>query len=192
MGPDIEVVVYTAYVNMTETITRGLSPMEMGGARPGLVGTGRNIMDGAHTFPGRRLTVRDRVGRFRYIGFVVEGGEGVGREELRAAIADAAKALPLSRASVQLTALVGGRGILRVPHVLKSDFVRLLPRVTRAGAGGRLLGLNPVVTSGTILKVKRALGIPDRRPQPRRRRRAGGPAADKGPQKLYARNRFSL
>ncbi|MGQ9583254.1 MAG: hypothetical protein ACUVV6_07055 [Thermoplasmatota archaeon] len=177
---------------MPETITRGRLPMETGGARPALVRTGRNIMGGAHTLPGRRLTVRDRVGRFRYIGFVVEGGGGVGREELRAAIAEAARALPLSSASVQLTALAGDRGILRVPHVLKDDFIRLLPRVTRAGAAGRSLGLTPVVTSGTILKVKRALIIPDRRPLPRRRRRTGGPAADRGPQKLYARNRFSL
>ncbi len=118
------------------------------------------------------MTVRDRVGRLRYIGFVVEGGGGVGREELGIALAEAARALPLPRGSLQLTALTCGRGILRVPHRLKSDVIRLLPRIKSAGASGRPLGLRPVVTSGTSRKVKRVLGIPDRRPPTHRVRRA--------------------
>jgi RNase P/RNase MRP subunit POP5 len=71
----------------------------------------------------------------------------------------------------QLTVYDGARGILKIPHRQKGDFIRLLGLVRQAGGERRPVRLRPVITSGTIRKVKQRLGIPPSRP-PRRGRRA--------------------
>ena len=109
------------------------------------------------------MTVRDRTGRSRYIGFVVETGRGVGREELTRALGDSARVLG-GHFSFQLTVFEGGRGILRVPHRLKLDSVLLLSSVRTIGRERIPVRIRTVVTSGTIRKVKERMGIPAGRP----------------------------
>lgn len=110
------------------------------------------------------MTVRDRVGRTRYIGFVVESSQRVGREELSRALGESARVLG-GDFSYQLTAFEGGRGILRVPHRLKMDSILLLSSIRVVGRDRVPVRIRTVVTSGTICTVKERLGIaPSRRP----------------------------
>lgn len=105
------------------------------------------------------MTVRDRVGRTRYIGFVVESSQRVGREELSRALGESARILG-GDFSYQLTAFEGGRGILRVPHRLKMDSILLLSSIRTVGRDRVPVRIRTVVTSGTICTVKERLGIP--------------------------------
>lgn len=110
------------------------------------------------------MTVRDRVGRTRYIGFIVESGQRVGREELTRALGESARTLG-GDFSYQLTAFEGGRGILRVPHRLKMDSILLLSSIRAVGRDRVPVRIRTVVTSGTICTVKERLGIaPSKRP----------------------------
>ncbi|MEM4729225.1 MAG: hypothetical protein QXH42_05650 [Thermoplasmata archaeon] len=116
------------------------------------------------------MTVRRRVGRIRYIGFVVNSAEGVGRSELEASLGELSRVLPPlegRRGRIELTVFNGKKGILRVPHRWRNSVVELLPRITMKRFGGTALELRPVVTSGTISKVKRRLGFAARRPPAR-------------------------
>jgi len=112
------------------------------------------------------LTVRDKVGRTRYIGFVVESGQRVGREELSRALGDSARILG-GDFSYQLTAFEGGRGILRVPHRLKMDSILLLCSIRTVGRDRVPVRIRTVVTSGTICTVKERLRIAPSKRAPR-------------------------
>jgi RNase P/RNase MRP subunit POP5 len=116
------------------------------------------------------LTVRDRVGRTRYIGFVVESNQRVGRDELSRALAESARMLG-GDFSYQLTAFEGGRGILRVPHRLKLDSILMLTSIRAVGRDRAPVRIRTVVTSGTICTVKERLGIPPSKRPPRDARR---------------------
>ena len=105
------------------------------------------------------MTVKDRVGRNRYLGFLLESRDRVSREELGRALAEAARALG-GGLSFQLTVYDGARGILRVPHRQKGEALQLLGFVREAGREHRPVRFRPVITSGTIRKVKQRLGIP--------------------------------
>ena len=120
------------------------------------------------------MTVRERTGRVRYIGFVIESGRTIDRRELEAALAEASRLLPSvegRRSRIELTVYTRGRGILRVPHRSREQVTALVSRIGGAGVGGRQVLLRPVVTSGTICKVKRRLGLAGQGPPPARARK---------------------
>jgi RNase P/RNase MRP subunit POP5 len=112
------------------------------------------------------LTVRDKAGRTRYIGFLLESSRRVGRDELTRALAEHARREGKGL-SFQLTVFEGGRGILRVPHRSKEDSIRLLSSLRDAGADRTPVRIRTVVTSGTICKVKERMGAPPGRPPAR-------------------------
>jgi RNase P/RNase MRP subunit POP5 len=112
------------------------------------------------------LTVRDKVGRTRYIGFQLESTRRLSRDELTRALAEQAhrdgKGL-----SFQLTVFEGGLGILKVPHRSKEDSIRLLSSLRAAGADRTPVRIRTIITSGTICNVKEGMGIPSRSPSHR-------------------------
>jgi RNase P/RNase MRP subunit POP5 len=122
------------------------------------------------------LTVRDKVGRTRYIGFLLESARRVGRDEVTRELADESRQRGVSH-PFQLTVFDGGRGILKVPHVRKNDFIAILSSLRAVGRDRVPVQVRTVVTSGTICTVKERMGIPPERPPPRHAARhlGGGP-----------------
>ena len=104
------------------------------------------------------MTVRDRVGRTRYVAFRVAQGAPVARAALAAALPAAAK----------LTRFDGTFGILRTSHRERDAVVEALRVPLRVGAGEARV--ETLATSGTIRKAAEALP-PD------------APAAKRGPRK---------
>ena len=122
------------------------------------------------------MTVRDKVGRTRYIGFVLDSARRAGREEVTRELADELRQRGVSH-PFQLTVFDGGRGILKVPHVRKNDFIAILSSLRAVGRDRVPVQVRTVVTSGTICTVKERMGIEPGRPPPRHaaRHRGGGP-----------------
>jgi RNase P/RNase MRP subunit POP5 len=122
------------------------------------------------------VTVRDKVGRTRYIGFVLESARRVGRDEVTRELADGLRQRGLGH-PFQLTVFDGGRGILKVPHVRKNDFIAILSSLGAVGRDRIPVQVRTVVTSGTICTVKERMGIPPGSPPPRKGARhwGGGP-----------------
>lgn len=83
------------------------------------------------------MTVKDRVGRPRYVAFHVEGGPVP-----RAAIAG------LLPEWVKLTRFDGSWGVARAPHVRATDARALLAGLSRVA--GRPVRVVTLVTSGTL------------------------------------------
>lgn len=125
------------------------------------------------------MTVRDRVGRTRYIGFLLESTRRLGRDELTKALAEQVRREGKGL-SFQLTVFDGGRGILKVSHRSKEDSLRLLTTLQAAGADRTPVRISTIVTSGTICTVKERMGIPPGSPPPRNAARRRG----NDPQKL--------
>lgn len=119
------------------------------------------------------MTVRDKVGRTRYIGFTLECARRVGRDEVTRELADELRRRGAGH-PFQLTIFDGGRGILKVPHRLKNDFITLLTSLRIVGRDRAPVQVRTVVTSGTICTVKERMAMPrDKRP-PRGAGRARG------------------
>ena len=113
------------------------------------------------------MTVRDKVGRTRYIGFVLESARRVGREEVTRELADMLRRQGGGH-PFQLTVFDGGRGILKVPHRLKNESIMLLTSMRAVGRDRVPVQVRTVVTSGTICTVKERMGIPrEKRPPPK-------------------------
>jgi len=109
------------------------------------------------------LTVRDRTGRTRYIGFVLESSRRVSREDVVRELEDKLRRQG-GRGPVQLTVFDGSRGILKVSHRLKVESIMLLDSLRTAGRDQTPVRVRTVVTSGTICTVKERMGIPPGRP----------------------------
>lgn len=111
------------------------------------------------------MTVRDRAGRTRYIGFVLESARRVSREEVVRELEEKLRHRG-ERVLIQLTVYDGNRGILKVPHKLKAEAIMLLDSLRSAGRDQAPVRVRTVVTSGTICTVKERMGIPPGRPPP--------------------------
>lgn len=124
------------------------------------------------------MTVREKSGRHRYIGFTVETPTHLGREDLSRALSESARLqLAGKEASggplrFQLTVFDGRRGIVKVPHRQKDAAIAALVSIMKAGRDGSAVDVRTVVTSGTICTVKARMGIPDQ-PKPWVRRKPG-------------------
>lgn len=118
------------------------------------------------------MTVRDKTGRHRYIGFTLESAFRPGREDLGRALSDAGRVAPGGPVQFQLTVYDGQRGIVKVSHRQKEAATAILNSVKRTGRDGPPVTIRTVVTSGTICTVKARLGIPEG-PKPWERKRAG-------------------
>lgn len=118
------------------------------------------------------MTVRDKTGRHRYIGFTLESAFRPGREDLGRALSDAGRVAPGGPVQFQLTVYDGRRGIVKVSHRQKEAATAILNSVKRTGRDGAPVTIRTVVTSGTICTVKARLGIPEG-PKPWERKRAG-------------------
>lgn len=104
------------------------------------------------------MTVRDKVGRTRYVAFRVEGG-ALARPAL-------AGALP---ATARLTRFDGTYGILRTTHRDRDELLRVLKEPRRIGS--KEVRIETLRTSGTIRAAARALPVESpasrRSPRPR-------------------------
>lgn len=94
------------------------------------------------------MTVKDKVGRVRYVAFTVEGRPQ--RPALQDAVRRAGEAAwgkeAWTAAGVQLTAFDGAQGLFRVKHRSATALRALLPGV----------GCVPKVTSGTAKGARKA------------------------------------
>jgi RNase P/RNase MRP subunit POP5 len=118
------------------------------------------------------LTVRDKAGRPRYIGFTVDARVRPGREDMSRALTEAGRVAPGGPVQFNLTVFDGRRGIVKVPHTAKEAAIAALVAVKSAGRERCPVKVATVVTSGTICTVKARMGIPEG-PKPWERKRAG-------------------
>ena len=117
--------------------------------------------------PGRlrgRMTVKDRVGRVRYVAFRLGDGS-LHRQQLAGALPPGAR----------LTRFDGVHGVLRTTHREAAALRERLARPLRVA--GKDVAVETLATSGTLRAAAAALpeGAEARRPQ-RRRRGTGQPA----------------
>ena len=91
--------------------------------------------------------------RWRYIAFEIGGGAKVARNDFLEALISASRGTPLAN-SFRITVFEGDFGILKVPHMLKDDAIKVLDLVD--SVRGTPCKVAPLKTSGTIrtLKVK--------------------------------------
>ena len=118
------------------------------------------------------MTVRDKSGRHRYIGFTVESQLRLGREDISRALTDAGRVAPGGPVQFNLTVFDGRRGIVKVPHLKKQAAIAALNSMNQAGRDRATVKVTTVLTSGTICTVKARLGLPDG-PKPWERKRDG-------------------
>ena len=122
------------------------------------------------------MTVKDKVGRHRWIGFLFESQRRLYREELARALNEASRLA--AAGPIQLIIFDGRKGIVKVPHINQQKAISVLSALRNAG--GVPVGIRTVVTSGVICKVKERLNIPNSRPEdrhggPKRAKQAHGP-----------------
>jgi len=98
------------------------------------------------------MTVKDRVGRQRYIAFIIEAPREFRRGEVIHAIH---RALPrdIRNEDVWLTVFEHNAGIVRCPHLLKDRVIEILNGIREVGGVG--VTFRTVITSGTIKKAKK-------------------------------------
>lgn len=118
------------------------------------------------------MTVRDKSGRHRYIGFTVESQLRPGREDISRALSEAGRVAPGGPVQFNLTVFDGRRGIVKVSHIKKDAAIAALLSVKFAGRERSPVKVATVVTSGTICTVKGRMGIPEG-PKPWERKRSG-------------------
>jgi len=122
------------------------------------------------------LTVRDKSGRHRYIGFTVEARVRPGREDMSRALSEAGRVATGGPVQFNLTVFDGKRGIVKVQHTAKEAAIAALMAVKSAGRDRSPVKVETVVTSGTICTVKARMGIPEGpKPWERKRGRTGEP-----------------
>ena len=127
------------------------------------------------------MTVRDRSGRHRYIGFTVEARLRPGREDILRALSEAGRVAPGGPVQFNLTVFDGTKGIVKVPHTAKAAAIAALNGIRGIGRERAPVAVRTVVTSGTICTVKERMRIPPG-PKPWERKRAS-----RGPQASEAR-----
>ena len=89
--------------------------------------------------------------RWRYIAFRIESDAEVARNDFLGAMISASKSTPLAN-SFRITVFEGGFGILKVPHTLKDEAIRVLRSVDSVkGSACKVVSLK---TSGTIRTLK--------------------------------------
>jgi RNase P/RNase MRP subunit POP5 len=103
------------------------------------------------------MTVRDEVGRTRYVAFRVEAAGPVSRGAMQDALPQGAK----------LTRFDGKHGIARTLHTQAAALVAALAAVTKVG--GQPVTIRTLVTSGTLRAAARRL--PEGSPASQRGRR---------------------
>ena len=91
------------------------------------------------------MTVKDRVGRVRYVAFRLVEGAPLTRSALSGALPPEAR----------LTRFDGENGIVRARHDQRDAIVAALSGLARAG--GRAIRIETLVVSGTIRAAARAL-----------------------------------
>lgn len=89
--------------------------------------------------------------RWRYIAFAIESDCVVERGEFLNALMATARGTPLG-GSFRITVFEGDFGILKVPHILKDDAIRVLKSVDRVK--GTACTVDTLLTSGTIKTLK--------------------------------------
>lgn len=94
--------------------------------------------------------VKDRVGRPRYVVFLVEGA-AVEKASVIQALREASRPLP-EEARPWLVSLEEGVGVVRCRHTAKEDVIRLLRGVRRVG--GREVRVRTLGTSGTLRRAR--------------------------------------
>jgi len=100
----------------------------------------------------RTLMANENLGdRWRYIAFKIEGGAKVARNDFLGAMIAASRSTPLAN-SFRITVFEGDFGILKVPHMLKDDAIKVLNSVDSVkGVACKVVSLK---TSGTIRTLK--------------------------------------
>jgi len=89
--------------------------------------------------------------RWRYIAFRIEGGTKVPRSDFLGAMIAASRGTSLAN-SFRITVFEGDFGILKVPHTLKDDAIKVLNSVDSVrGVACKVVSLK---TSGTIRTLK--------------------------------------
>jgi RNase P/RNase MRP subunit POP5 len=89
--------------------------------------------------------------RWRYIAFKIEGGAKVARNDFLGALISTSRGTPLAN-SFRITVFEGDFGILKVPHKLKDEAIKVLHSVDSVkGAACKVATLK---TSGTIRTLK--------------------------------------
>jgi len=89
--------------------------------------------------------------RWRYIAFKIEGGPRVVRNDFLGALILASKGTPVANA-FRITVFEGDFGILKVPHILKEDAIKMLRSVD--SVRGSTCKVVTLKTSGTIRTLK--------------------------------------
>jgi RNase P/RNase MRP subunit POP5 len=124
------------------------------------------------------LTVRDRSGRHRYIGFTVEARYRIGRDDILRALSEAGHIAPGGPVQFNLTVFDGKKGIVKVPHTAKAAAIAAINGIRGLGRERAPVAVRTVVTSGTICTVKERMRIPPGpKPWERKREKTGKPAS---------------
>ena len=102
------------------------------------------------------MVVKDRVGRFRYIAFRIDGGKDLQTGEVIRALSEASQNHP-REARPRLVHLRDGEGVVRVSHLHRDAAIPLLQSLRTVGE--REVRVLTVGTSGTIRKaIQKYLG----------------------------------
>ena len=89
--------------------------------------------------------------RWRYIAFSIEGAPPIARNDFLDSLMRFSRGTPLQN-SFRITVFEGDFGILKVPHTLKDEAIRVLTRVDHAGQSP--CEVRTLKTSGTIKTLK--------------------------------------
>ncbi len=89
--------------------------------------------------------------RWRYIAFKISSGTKVARNDFLGAMIAASKSTPLAN-SFRITVFEGDFGILKVPHILKEDAIKVLNSID--SIKGTSCKVESLKTSGTIRTLK--------------------------------------
>jgi len=106
------------------------------------------------------VTVKDRVGRQRYIAFRVESRRTPSQTDLADALRAAAAALP-AESRPRLVLWRDGQGLVRCPHTAKEPTIALVRGIT--AVGGQAVTVQTLGTSGTIRRARRKYLEPEPR-----------------------------
>ncbi|MBI4392444.1 MAG: hypothetical protein HY556_01415 [Euryarchaeota archaeon] len=104
------------------------------------------------------MTVKDRVGRNRYIVFKVEPTSTPKRDVQGSILGVLSRHVSGLGPAIRKPALIAyeeGVGILRVPHIMKGDAIDALTGITWAGRPTATVTVTTLGTSGTIRAAQR-------------------------------------